>query len=137
MGYDSTPMKLLTLAMSDDKTVRADLSRPFDLSIPLNFGGAQPSAFGAPLASASAYRSGGFVGDVALGGSCNCKAYQLIPHCNGTHTECVGHITRQAVNVNAIARGGLEPALLLSVAVLTAEGCLEDTDPHPQPQDRL
>jgi kynurenine formamidase len=117
--------------------IRADLERGFDLSIPLRFSGAQPSAFGAPPASAAPLRVGDFVGDVAQGGSCNCAEVRFVPHCNGTHTECVGHVSREAVHIHEIRPRGLEPALLLSVATLPAAGCGESSDPPPQPGDRL
>lgn len=117
--------------------VRADLDRGFDLAIPLRFAGAQPSAFGAPAASAAPLSVGDFVGDVAQGGSCNCAEVRFVPHCNGTHTECVGHVTREAVHIHAIRSGGLEPALLLSVETPRAAECGETSDPPPQPGDRL
>src|SRR5687768_11787651 len=119
------------------QSFRADLGRALDLSVPLNFSGAQPSAFGAPAASGEAYRNTDFVGDVALGGSCNCRQYRLIPHCNGTHTECIGHLTRQAVNVTDIVPATLEPASLLSVHTLTPQDCKENTDPAPASGDKL
>jgi hypothetical protein len=129
-------MKLLTLE-TDGATLRVDLDRPLDLSIPLRFDALQPSAFGAPPASGQPLRAGEFIGNVSLGGSCNCEEYRLIPHCNGTHTECVGHVTRQRVHINDVRQGGLEPALLLSIATPLAGNCAEDSDPRPQPGDRL
>jgi kynurenine formamidase len=118
-------------------TWTADLSSPHDLAIPLAFDGAQPNLFDAAVASATPLRSGSFVGDVKQGGSCNCSEYRLTPHCNGTHTECVGHITRQRVSVRDIYTGGLEPALLLSVAPVAAQQADEGSEPPPQDGDRL
>jgi len=118
-------------------TWAADLERGRDLSIPLVFGGEQPNLFDAPAASALALRSADFVGDVALGGSCNCSEYRLTPHCNGTHTECVGHVTRQRVSIREVCAGGIEPALLLSVQPVSARGSGEDSDPVPQATDRV
>ena len=115
----------------------ADGNRPHDLSIPLRFNGEQPNLFAAPAASATPLRSGDFIGDVSLGGSCNCAQYQLTPHCNGTHTECIGHVTRQRVSVRDIHAGGLLRALLVSVTPVPAESSREDTDPAPQPDDQI
>lgn len=115
----------------------ADAERVHDLSIPLEFNGAQPNLFAAPGATATALRSGEFVGDVASGGSCNCAQYLLTPHCNGTHTECVGHVTRQRVSVREVHRGGVVRALLLSVAPTAADRSGESTDPEPRYGDRL
>lgn len=62
------------------------------LAIPLQFNGPQPNHFGAPPATAQAMQSGEFIGDVARDGSCNAEQVTLNPHCNGTHTETIGHI---------------------------------------------
>jgi kynurenine formamidase len=78
---------------------RADLARAVDISIPLDFGGPQPSFFGAPRASAEPLVSGDYTGDTRRGGSCNAEAYRLVPHCNGTHTECVGHLTDERLAI--------------------------------------
>jgi arylformamidase len=86
-----------------------------DISIPLRFNEAQPTFFGAPPASAEAITAGSFVGDVRHGGSCNCSVHTLAPHCNGTHTECVGHITQERLSVRELALRHLSAALLISV----------------------
>ncbi len=86
-----------------------------DISIPLRFNEAQPTFFGAPAASAAPITAGAFVGDVRQGGSCNCAVHTLTPHCNGTHTECVGHITQERLSVRDLAIRHLSAALLISV----------------------
>jgi hypothetical protein len=53
---------------------------------------------------------------VKLGrGSCNFERVTFIPHCNGTHTECVGHITKQRISVRDCLKDVLMSALLVSV----------------------
>jgi kynurenine formamidase len=94
---------------------RAKLNDPRDISLPLTFDGAQPRFFGATAAHARAYVSGSFEGDVRLGASCNCSTYMLTPHCNGTHTECVGHITREQVSVRDVAICSFMLARVISV----------------------
>jgi arylformamidase len=91
-----------------------------DISIPLRFDAAQPTFFGAAPASAQPLAAGSFVGDVRQGGSCNCSSHVLVPHCNGTHTECVGHITRDRLSVRELAVRHLSAALLISVAPVAA-----------------
>lgn len=86
-----------------------------DISIPLRFNEAQPTFFGASAASAEPITAGSFVGDVRHGGSCNCSVHTLAPHCNGTHTECVGHITQERLSVRDLAIRHLSAALLISV----------------------
>lgn len=130
-------MRIVTLNAPGAGEIRADLDRACDLAIPLRFDGEQPSAFGAPAATSVPLRAGNFVGDVAQGGSCNCLEYRLVAHCNGTHTECVGHVTRQPVHMHEIAPTGFEPALLLSIGTPRADACEEGSDPPPRPADRL
>jgi kynurenine formamidase len=90
-------------------------SNGHDISIPLRFNEAQPTFFGAPAASAQPITAGSFVGDVRHGGSCNCSVHTLAPHCNGTHTECVGHITQERLSVRDLAIRHFSVALLISV----------------------
>ncbi|QYO66251.1 cyclase family protein [Leptolyngbya sp. 7M] len=87
----------------------------FDLSIPLRFNGPQPNAFGVETACSEPVRAGEFIGDTRLGGSINFEQYTFIPHCNGTHTECVGHITHERISVRDILKDIFIPALLVSV----------------------
>lgn len=94
----------------------AELARGISLAIPLQFDGPQPNFFAAPPASAAPLQADGFTGDTHQGGSCNVGQYQLIPHCNGTHTECVGHIVDDAVAVTEQLHQSLLPATLVTIA---------------------
>lgn len=80
-----------------------------DLSIPLKFGGSQPNAFGVDAAVAVT------LGDTRDGASVNFDQYTFIPHCNGTHTECVGHITDERISVRDCLKDVVTSALLVSV----------------------
>jgi len=119
------------------REIRVDMSQPVDLAVPLDFNGPQPRHFGAPPARAHAFEVAGFNGAVARGASCNCEVITLIPHCNGTHTECVGHLTREAVDAYRAAPAGLIPALLVSVAPEPAGAAPEASEPAPGIHDRL
>lgn len=114
-----------------------DFSAPLSIAIPLDFGGPQPSCFDAPAAAAEPYRTGGFVGDTRSGGSCNCEILQVAPHCNGTHTECVGHVTEERIAVTDCVPGGILRALLVSLNPVAADSTAEDSDPAPEDGDRL
>jgi hypothetical protein len=92
-----------------------DLDNPTDISIPLCFNGSQPNAYGVESATSKPVEAGDLVGDTRLGGSVNFEQYTLIPHCNGTHTECVGHITHERISVRECLRDVFMPTLLLSV----------------------
>jgi arylformamidase len=121
-----------------NREVRIDLARPVSLAITLDFASPQPRHFGAPPATSRPFAVPGFEGSVERGASCNCQALTLIPHCNGTHTECVGHLTREPLDAHAVAPLGLLPAILLSVTPVEASRTNgESTEPAPQPNDLL
>ena len=82
---------------------------PIDISIPLRFNGAQPNAFGVDAATSKP------IGDTRDGSSVNFEQYTFIPHCNGTHTECVGHITDERISVLDCLRDVFVAAVLVSV----------------------
>lgn len=86
-----------------------------DISIPLRFNGPQPNAYGVEPATSKACMAGDIVGDTRREGSVNFEQYTLIPHCNGTHTECVGHITHERISVRDCLTDVFIPALLVSV----------------------
>lgn len=67
-------------------------SNGISLAIKLNFAGPQPAFYGVEPACAQALEIGGFIGDMARGGSCSVDRLELIPHCHGTHTESVAHV---------------------------------------------
>ncbi|MEO8650533.1 MAG: cyclase family protein [Acidobacteriota bacterium] len=92
-----------------------DPAKPLDISIPLNFGGPQPNAYGAEPATAEAVEAGSLVGDTRRGGSCNFEQYTLVPQCSGTHTECVGHITHERISVRDCLKDAFVAATLVSV----------------------
>lgn len=121
----------------DDREIRVDLTDPLDLSVELDFQGPQVRHFGAPPASAQPFSVPGFPGSVARGASCNCESLTLIPHCNGTHTECAGHLTREPLHAHRIVPRSLVPALLLSAKPVASGRTPESSDPPPHRDDLL
>lgn len=120
-----------------DETVSADLSAPLDISIPLRFGGPQPNCFGAPYAQRETLTVGEWKGDTRQGGSCNVGVYRLVPHCNGTHTECIGHVVDDEIFAADTVRGGLYPATLVSIAPARAESSAESGADNMRHDDLL
>jgi len=112
----ATPTPALTVEIAGRRWRVGTQGR--DISIPLEFDGAQPKFFGARPAAAEAVVAGAFVGDVRRGGSCNCATYTLTPHCNGTHTECLGHVTAERLSVRDLSTEHLSAALLVSVGAV-------------------
>lgn len=92
-----------------------DTGNPLSIAIPLDFDGAQPNAYDVERATAQAYETGDLVGDTRRGGSCNFERICFIPHCSGTHTECVGHITDARISIHDCLKDTLVPTVLISV----------------------
>jgi len=82
------------------KVVTVDLGAPLDISIPLRAGIPNVNAFYIPPVKIEPFRFGSFVGSVESGGSCNVNNILFNPHGNGTHTECVGHISKETFTIN-------------------------------------
>ena len=72
-----------------------DLSNPLDISIPIKSGDNNVNAFFIPPMTYIPFSTGDFTGDVNQGGSCNVFTITINPHGNGTHTETVGHISKE------------------------------------------
>lgn len=98
------------------------LGKATDISIPLRFNGPQPNAYGVEKAISEPVRAGSLVGDTRQGGSVNFERYTFIPHCNGTHTECVGHITHERTSVRDCLLDAFMPARLISVSPEQIDG---------------
>ena len=83
-----------------EKQYAADLSKPIDISIPLEPGLDTVNCFWAPPMETSPVVAGDFIGSTQKGGPVNFLNVKLNPHGNGTHTECVGHIAKEKYTIN-------------------------------------
>lgn len=119
------------------RSYRVQPDRPQTISIPLQFDGPQPNHFGVAPAHAAALESGGFTGDTRRGGSCNVDEVRLIPHCNGTHTECVGHLSDQRIAIREMLQEALIPATLVTVTPRPAAEVSDPYLPAPEAGDML
>ncbi len=93
----------------------ANLSQPIDLSIPLRNGMENPNCFWAPPVDFSPVVAGDFIGSTAQGGVVNFFNVRFNPHGNGTHTECVGHISRERYVLRDCLQQHHFPAKLISI----------------------
>ena len=128
-------MEMRVVIAGREYQVRLDAAR--SLAIPLDFAGPQPSFFGAPRASAAPLRLPDFVGSTEEGGSCNVAELRLIPHCNGTHIETVGHIVNDPVALAHVVGASLYPARLVTIAPRVARDTAEGYGSTLGPGDRL
>ena len=102
-----------------NKKYTVDFSKGIDISIPLNFNEEQPNTYGVEKATSKPYKDGQFIGDTREGGPCNFETYNFTPHCNGTHTECIGHITDERITILDSLKEEMIPSTLVSIAPKT------------------
>src|SRR5690606_12159623 len=110
----STPFVKASFAVGGGD-LRVDLAQAVELARPLGFDGASARHFAAPAAEARPFSIGDFSGDVATGASCNCRTITLTPHCNGTHTECVAHLTVEVLDAWRVVPRAPVAAIVVSV----------------------
>ncbi len=82
------------------KTYQTDLSKPLDISIGLRGDTKNPVAWYLDAPKITPVKDGDFIGKVSEGASVNFNNVQFNPHAHGTHTECVGHISREFFSIN-------------------------------------
>jgi arylformamidase len=121
----------------DGVTLLADLAAGASLARLIDFTGPQLRCFGAAAADSRPLTVGNFSGRVDQGASCNCSTVTLTPHANGTHTEGVGHLTAERVDVQGIIPRRLLIAALLTLEPEIAADSSEGSSPMPQADDLL
>lgn len=92
-----------------------DFSKPIDISIPVRNIEDATRAWYVPAASIEPVRMGDWVGSVEAGNSVNFRNVFFNPHAHGTHTECVGHISKEFVSINQHLKQFMFLAALVSV----------------------
>jgi kynurenine formamidase len=100
-----------------NQTFEVDLSKPIDISIPLSNTDQNPIAWYLDKPVIEPVRFGDWVGKVSEGSSStNFNNIHFNPHGHGTHTECLGHITRDFYSVNQLLKRFFFTAELISIA---------------------
>jgi kynurenine formamidase len=85
----------------NNKTFEIDFSKPIDISIPLTNTDENPIAWYIEKPVIEPVRFGDWIGKVSEGSSStNFNNIFFNPHGHGTHTECLGHITRDFYSIN-------------------------------------
>jgi kynurenine formamidase len=77
-----------------------NLAEPIDISIPLTDSDKNPIAWYLEKPTIEPVRFGDWVGAVKQGSSTNFNNILFNPHAHGTHTECLGHITKDFYSIN-------------------------------------
>lgn len=76
-----------------------DHREPLRLSARLDFADNPTNLYAVAPADSAPLSYGDTVASVRQGSACNAERISLVPHCHGTHTECIGHILPEAHNV--------------------------------------
>jgi len=84
----------------NSKVFQFDLSKPLDISIPLEASKSNVNAWYIDEPKIEPVEFEGFTAAVAKGASINFNNIFFNPHGHGTHTECAGHITEKVHSVN-------------------------------------
>ncbi|MBC7410987.1 MAG: cyclase family protein [Bacteroidia bacterium] len=136
---------LATIELSNAIKVKINLAQPIDISMPLVSGTNRTKAWYVDDITISPVITENFVGDVNLGGNVNFRNISFNPHGNGTHTECVGHISKAFYSVNDMLTQTHNLAQLVSItpkiiangdSVITAiqlEKALKNINPNYPP----
>lgn len=87
--------------LHNNKNFEIDFSKPLDISIPLTNSDQNPIAWYLEKPVIEPVKSGDWIGKVSEGSSStNFNNIQFNPHGHGTHTECLGHITKDFYSIN-------------------------------------
>jgi kynurenine formamidase len=98
-----------------NQTFKIDLSKPLDISIPLSNSDKNPIAWYIEKPIIEPVRFGDWVGKVSEGSSTNFNNIFFNPHGHGSHTECLGHITKDFYSINQCLKQFFFVAELISV----------------------
>jgi len=96
-------------------TFAATIAHGIDLSTAIDFHTPLMQAFGLPAPSTAPFTHGDFIADTRHGAAVNCAQLALTPHGDGTHTECVGHITHRALPLLAHLPEAIVSGLMITV----------------------
>lgn len=98
-----------------NSTFEIDLSKPIDISIPLTNTDENPIAWYIEKPKIEPVQFGDWIGKVSEGSSTNFNNIFFNPHGHGTHTECLGHITREFYSINQCLKQFFFTAELISI----------------------
>lgn len=91
---------MIAKVQHNNQTFEADLSKPIDISISITNTDENPIAWYIEKPLIKPVVFGDWTGKVSEGASTNFNNIFFNPHGHGTHTECLGHITREFYSIN-------------------------------------
>ena len=95
-----TAIQINSILKVGNQQYTANLLEPIDISAPLRSGPENIHAWYVGDAIFKAVENENWIGDVNRGGAVNFRDVYFNPHGHGTHTECVGHISKEHFTIN-------------------------------------
>ena len=100
----------------NNNSIQVDLSKPIDISLAVKDLNKAASAWNVGSSKIEPVVRGDWIGSVAAGAAVNFNNIHFNPHGNGTHTECIGHISREFHSINQCLTEFFFLAELISVS---------------------
>jgi kynurenine formamidase len=91
---------MLATIQFNSRKLQVNLADPLDISIPMHATKSNVNAWYIDEPKIEAEKFGDDVISVAEGAAVNFNTITYNPHAHGTHTECVGHITKEVHSIN-------------------------------------
>jgi len=91
---------MIATIQHNSKKHQIDLSKPIDISIPIRASKSNVNAWYLDEPKIEPVKVEDWVASVKEGASVNFNNIYFNPHAHGTHTECVGHITKEFHSIN-------------------------------------
>lgn len=105
-----------TTIQHKNQVYEVDLSKPLDISLPLTNNEQNPIAWYQSTPQIEPVKMGDWIGKVSEGkSSTNFNNIFFNPHAHGTHTECLGHITKDFYSINQCLKQFFFIAEIISV----------------------
>ncbi|MCH2233315.1 MAG: cyclase family protein [Crocinitomicaceae bacterium] len=103
----------MKLTLENGKQI--DTSKYYDISMTLSSSDDNVLAWYCDPPKITPVMTDQFTGDVNLGGNVNFRDVVFNPHGNGTHTECLGHISKEFYSVNKLFKDFFVQAHVITV----------------------
>ncbi len=98
-----------------NRKYQVDFSKPLDISLPLRGNEKNVRAWYVDSPKIEPVQYGEKIFEVKHGAPVNFRNVFFNPHGHGTHTECVGHITKANISLNHCLKEFFMPAIVVSV----------------------
>jgi len=106
---------MLTTIRHNLKKYKVNLLNPIDISLSISSSKENVNAWYLNYPKIEPVIEGDYIGSVKKGNSVNFNNIYFNPHAHGTHTECVGHITKEFISINDCLKTFFFIAELISI----------------------